>query len=119
MGLAKEGRDYNAEAGASRYFGRRFSWNGKGGGNGAVDFSYTNHGSAVNLSEGEKQKRINESNGRAAEIRLLAEASAEGVRLVAEAIQAPGGDQAVKMNLTEQFIGELGSAQRIGLSTRF
>jgi hypothetical protein len=40
-GLAYEGRDYNAEAGA-RYFGRRFSWNGRGAGRGAVDFSYTN-----------------------------------------------------------------------------
>jgi regulator of protease activity HflC (stomatin/prohibitin superfamily) len=63
---------------------------------------------AVNLSEGEKQKRINEANGRAAEIRLLAEASSEGIRLVAAAIQAPGGDLAVKNQLAEQFIGEFG-----------
>jgi hypothetical protein len=42
VGLAKEGRDYNAEAGAARYYGHRFSWNGKGAGSGATDFSYTN-----------------------------------------------------------------------------
>jgi hypothetical protein len=41
VGLAKQGRDYNAEQGAPRYFGRRFSWNGRGAGRGATDFSYT------------------------------------------------------------------------------
>ena len=41
IGLAKEGRDYNAELGASKYFGRKFSFNGKGAGAGSVDFSYT------------------------------------------------------------------------------
>jgi hypothetical protein len=41
VGLAKEGRDYNREAGAAKYYGRRFAWNGKGAGSGAVDFSYT------------------------------------------------------------------------------
>lgn len=63
---------------------------------------------AVNLSEGEKQKRINEANGRAAEIRSIAEASAKGIALVAEAIRSPGGEQAVKMQLAEQYITELG-----------
>ena len=42
IGLAKEGRDYNAEDGAKKYFGRKFSFNGKGAGRGNVDFSYTN-----------------------------------------------------------------------------
>jgi hypothetical protein len=41
-GLALEGRFYNRELGATKYYGRRFSWNGKGAGRGAVDFSYTN-----------------------------------------------------------------------------
>jgi regulator of protease activity HflC (stomatin/prohibitin superfamily) len=63
---------------------------------------------AINLSEGEKQKRINEAEGRAQEIRLLATASAQGTQLVAEAIRAPGGNQAVKAQLAEQYIGELG-----------
>jgi regulator of protease activity HflC (stomatin/prohibitin superfamily) len=63
---------------------------------------------AVNLSEGEKQKRINEASGRAQEIRLLAEANAKGIAMVAEAIHEPGGNQAVKMQLAEQYIGELG-----------
>lgn len=63
---------------------------------------------AVNLSEGERAKRINEANGRAAEIRLLADAQAKGIQLVAEAIQSPGGDDAVKAQIAEQYIHELG-----------
>jgi regulator of protease activity HflC (stomatin/prohibitin superfamily) len=59
---------------------------------------------AINHSEGEKQRRINESKGRAREISAVAEATAQGVKLVAAAIQKPGGDLAVKMKLTEQFI---------------
>ncbi len=42
VGLAYQGRDYNREAGASKYYGHRFSWSGKGAGSGATDFSYTN-----------------------------------------------------------------------------
>lgn len=41
VGLAYEGRDYNRELGASKYYGRKFSWNGKGAGRGAADFGYT------------------------------------------------------------------------------
>jgi regulator of protease activity HflC (stomatin/prohibitin superfamily) len=63
---------------------------------------------AVNLSEGEKQKRINEAEGRAKEIGLLAEATASGLAMVAEAIRSPGGEQATKMQLAEQYLNELG-----------
>jgi len=41
VGLAKTGASYNQELGASKFFGRKFSFNGKGGGKGAVDFRYT------------------------------------------------------------------------------
>ena len=59
---------------------------------------------AMNISEGQKQKRINESLGRAREIEILAEASAEGLQKVAQAITRPGGDYAMKMRLVEDFI---------------
>jgi regulator of protease activity HflC (stomatin/prohibitin superfamily) len=64
--------------------------------------------SAINMSEGQKRKRINEATGRAAEIRNLAEASSEGLRLIAGAIQRPGGSAAVKTQLIEQFVEEYG-----------
>lgn len=41
VGLAKEGRDYNREAGAAKYYGHRFTWNGRSAGRGTVDLSYT------------------------------------------------------------------------------
>ncbi|HEY1100568.1 MAG TPA: SPFH domain-containing protein [Myxococcota bacterium] len=63
---------------------------------------------SIAMSEGEKQKRINEANGRAAEIRLVAEAQARGTAEVAEAIITAGGDAAVKAALAEQYIHELG-----------
>lgn len=63
---------------------------------------------AINVSEGEMEKRVNEANGRAREISLLAEATAFGVTRVAESIQKPGGLQAVKMQIVEQFIEEFG-----------
>lgn len=63
---------------------------------------------AVNLSEGERQKRINEATGRAEEIRLVAGANAQALAMVADAIRAPGGESAVKMQLAEQYLNELG-----------
>jgi len=62
---------------------------------------------SINISEGEKQKRINDALGKAKEIELLATSTAEGARLVAEAINTKGGKMAVKMQLLEQYINEL------------
>jgi regulator of protease activity HflC (stomatin/prohibitin superfamily) len=63
---------------------------------------------AINLSEGEKQKRINEAEGRSREITLVADASATGLRRIAQAIGQPGGAEAVKMRVVEQFLDEFG-----------
>lgn len=62
----------------------------------------------INLSEGEKQKRINESIGKAKEIEVIASASAEGLSLISRAIGKNGGQKALDMRVTEQFIDELG-----------
>jgi regulator of protease activity HflC (stomatin/prohibitin superfamily) len=67
---------------------------------------------AINISEGEKQKRINLAKGRASEIELLAAATANGIRTVASAINEPGGSEAVKMQLLEQFIDEVGHVMK-------
>lgn len=63
---------------------------------------------AVNRSEGEKQRRINEANGQAAEIRMVADAQAEGARLIAEAVRKPGGELALRTQLVESYLQELG-----------
>lgn len=62
----------------------------------------------INLSEAEKQKQINEAEGRAKEIELVAVATAEGLRKIAEAIQTPGGKDAVSLRIAEQYVGEFG-----------
>jgi len=63
----------------------------------------------IALSEGEKQKRINEAEGRAKEIELVAVATAEGIRKIAEAINDPGGKDAVNLRVAEQYIKEFGN----------
>jgi regulator of protease activity HflC (stomatin/prohibitin superfamily) len=68
----------------------------------------------INQSEGEKQRRINEAEGRAKEIEALAEATAEAVERVAQSVSAPGGEEAVKLRLAEQYlktIGKLGKKE--------
>lgn len=63
---------------------------------------------SINVSEGEKMRRINEAEGRARQIELVAEATAESIRLVAAAIARPGGDDAMKLRIAEEFIREFG-----------
>lgn len=64
---------------------------------------------AIKKSEGEKTKRINEAEGRAKEIELVAIATAEGIRKIAQAIEAPGGEGAVNLRVAEQYIKEFGN----------
>lgn len=62
----------------------------------------------INLSEAEKQRQINEAEGRARQIELIAQATAEGLRQVAEAINMPGGKDAVGLRVAEQYVEEFG-----------
>lgn len=62
----------------------------------------------INISQGERQKRINEAEGRAMAITLVADATADGIRRVGDAASKPGGSEAVKMRIVEQYISELG-----------
>ncbi len=63
---------------------------------------------AVNISEGQRQKRINEATGQAQEISILAEATATGIKKVAEAIRRPGGEDAVRIRILDQYIQKTG-----------
>lgn len=67
---------------------------------------------AIKKSEGEKMRRINEAEGRAREIELVAIATAEGLRKIAESIQLPGGGDAVNLRVAEQYIKEFGNLAR-------
>lgn len=59
-------------------------------------------------SEGEKQKRINEAEGKAAEIEFVANATANGIRQIAEAIGSKNGVDAVNLRIAEQYLLEFG-----------
>jgi regulator of protease activity HflC (stomatin/prohibitin superfamily) len=59
-------------------------------------------------SEGEKQKRINEAEGRAFEIQQVAQATADGIRKIAAAINEEGGASAVNLRIAEQYLTEFG-----------
>ena len=70
---------------------------------------------AIAKSEGEKAKRINEAEGRAAEIQLVAEATAKGIREIASAIVGEeGGREAMNLRLAEQYIAEFGKLAKAG-----
>ena len=64
---------------------------------------------AVAISEGEMIKRINEAKGKAQEIELVAEATAKGVKLIAEALNAEGGEMAANLRVAEQYVKEFGN----------
>ncbi len=74
----------------------------------------------INVAEGEKQevikqseafrdKQVNEAEGKAKEIEMLATATAEGIRKIAEAIESPGGSKAVNLRVAEQYVDQFGN----------
>lgn len=68
----------------------------------------------INLSIAEKEKQINEAEGKASEIRMLAEATAAGIERIAAAINQPGGEQAVSLRIAEQYVSEFGKLAKTG-----
>jgi regulator of protease activity HflC (stomatin/prohibitin superfamily) len=59
-------------------------------------------------SEGEKQAEINTAQGQAEAIKAVAEATAHAIRVVADAIQQPGGEQAVQLKVAEKAVEAYG-----------
>lgn len=81
--------------------------------------SEANRESAINTADGEKQKvikasearrqqQINEAEGQANAILAIASATSEGLRRVAQAINEPGGFEAVQLRVAEQYVTEFG-----------
>jgi len=64
---------------------------------------------AIEVSEGEKQKRINEAEGQAKEIELVAMATADGLKKVAESLSLTGGETAANLRVAEKYIAEFGN----------
>ncbi|MBA6350462.1 paraslipin [Colwellia sp. BRX9-1] len=61
----------------------------------------------INISEGEKQRRINSAEGKAAQITAIAQATGDSITKIAIAIEQPGGQQALDLQLTEQYLQQM------------
>lgn len=59
---------------------------------------------AIAQSEGEKQAEINKAQGQATATLAIAQATAEALRMVAEATNAPGGMNAVNLQVAEKYV---------------
>lgn len=81
--------------------------------------------SEINIAEGHKQstilqseairsENINHASGEAEAILLRAKATAQGLEVVAKAIQNPGGQQAVGMGVAEKYVEAFGRLAKEG-----
>ena len=68
----------------------------------------------IKESEAAKMRQINEAQGEAEAILAVATATAEGLRMVAEAVIARGGAEAMQLRIAEQYIGEFGNLAKSG-----
>jgi regulator of protease activity HflC (stomatin/prohibitin superfamily) len=59
-------------------------------------------------SEGQRQAEINNAQGQAAAIVAVADATADAIRKIAEAIRLPGGEQAVQLKVAEKAVEAYG-----------
>ncbi|MBN23151.1 MAG: paraslipin [Bdellovibrionaceae bacterium] len=62
----------------------------------------------INLSEGEMQRQVNEAEGRAQEILSISKATAESIEKIGSASQNPGGEDALRLEISEKFIKSIG-----------
>ncbi len=60
--------------------------------------------SSIQRSEGERQAQINRSMGEAASITAVADATAKAIEKIANAIERPGGMQAVNLKVAEKYV---------------
>jgi regulator of protease activity HflC (stomatin/prohibitin superfamily) len=86
----------------------------EGGRDAAINTAEGDKQKVIKTSEASKQQQINEAEGQASAILTVASATAEGIRRVAEAIQAPGGFQAVQLRVAEQYITQFGNLAKEG-----
>lgn len=70
----------------------------------AINISEGQKQQAINISEGDKTRQINEAEGRSRQIELVATATAEGIRQVAQALNADGGLTAANLRVAEQYV---------------
>ena len=70
----------------------------------------------IKQSEASRQQQMNEAEGQSAAILAVATATAEGLRKVAEAVNVPGGPEAMRLRVAEQYIERFGELAKTGNS---
>ena len=65
-------------------------------------------------SEAARQKQINEATGQAEAIRAVANATADGIKAVASAVQSEGGMEAVQLRVAEKLVEQFGNLAKQG-----
>ena len=68
----------------------------------------------IQRSEGEKQAAINTAQGQAEAIKAVASATAQAIQQVAQAIQSPGGMDAVNLKVAEKYVEAFGNVAKEG-----
>ena len=68
---------------------------------------------SILTSEGYKQELINKAEGNAAEIKLNADATADAIVKVSEALIKKGGEQAANFEIAKQYIKEFGNLAKV------
>jgi len=68
----------------------------------------------IQRSEGEKQAAINTAQGEAEAIKAVASATAQAIQQVAQAIQSPGGMEAVNLKVAEKYVEAFGNVAKEG-----
>ncbi len=68
----------------------------------------------IQRSEGEKQSAINRAQGEAEAIKAVASATAQAITQVAQAIQSPGGMDAVNLKVAEKYVEAFGNVAKAG-----
>lgn len=63
---------------------------------------------SINLSKGERQKRMNEAEGKGKAIEIQANATAKGIKMIAESLQQPNADKAKTLRIIDQYVAQLG-----------
>ncbi|HEY0295774.1 MAG TPA: stomatin-like protein [Bordetella sp.] len=69
---------------------------------------------AIARSEGEQQAQINQAQGEAAAVVAIAEATSKAIIQVAQAIQQPGGMEAVNLKVAERYVEAFGQVAKQG-----
>lgn len=66
----------------------------------------------IKNSEADRQKRINEAEGEASAIFAVAKATADGLKMIADIIRSPGGADAAKLRVAEEYVRQFGALAR-------